>query len=74
MGVNHTTDIRAGVVNGAVDDRASFIQAIFQITKIGAGEDIAVMINFKQTRSGNLFVHHAVGIDQKSTFFARDAG
>ena len=46
MGVNHTTDIRTGVVNGAVDDRTGFVQSVVEVAKIWAGQDIAVVINF----------------------------
>ena len=48
MGVNHATDIGPGVVNSAVDDRAGFVQAIFEVTKIGACQNIAVMSTFSR--------------------------
>ena len=61
--MNDATDIGTRVVDGTVDHRARLIQAIFEVAKIWARQNIAVMVNLKQTRGRNFFVHHAVGID-----------
>ena len=57
-------------MNGTVDDVTCFVDAVIQITKIGLVQNVAMDVNFDQARGGNLFIHHAVGVDQKSAFLA----
>ena len=73
MCMQDTANIVAGFVNGAMDHRACAVDAIAQATKIRAAEHFAGKVDFKQARGSDFFVHHAVRVDQKHTFFARDA-
>src|SRR5689334_1561044 len=73
MDVNDTGDIGPRLVNGAMNNEAGAVYPIVELAEIGATQDIAAVIDLDQTRRGDLFVQHAVRVDQKSVRLSVDA-
>ena len=73
MCVNHAANVRAAVMDRAVNHRPCFVYAVVQRPKVRLAQDIAVMVNFKQTGCRDFFVHHAIGINKIGALLARDA-
>ena len=73
VGVDDAVHLGASLVHRTVDHIAGFVDAVVQVAKVGLGQDVAIVVNFDEARRGDFFVHHAVGVDEKSTVFAGHA-
>jgi hypothetical protein len=71
VGVYHAGHVRAGAVDGAVDDVAGMVVAVVGVR---LPDDGAVEVDFDQAGSGHLLVHKAVEVDEQVVLLAGNAG